>query len=165
MPDTCTTARMAVFDVIPAHIAVLDGRGIIASATCHSPAEERWFQLTVTPLPDGQPNRAVVMHLNISERKAAEEALKAFRLSAEQARHDLNLGARTGSLRIASEAAHRLKSGASTIGATRLAEVCAVIEANTVAGGVAAFSALLPRFEVELRAVYRFLDSSPAGTR
>jgi two-component system, sensor histidine kinase and response regulator len=44
---------------------------------CHSPTEQRWFLLTVTPLDDDSPNGAVVMHLNITERKRAGEALRA----------------------------------------------------------------------------------------
>ncbi|MEO8056696.1 MAG: PAS domain S-box protein [Burkholderiales bacterium] len=96
---------------------------------------------------------------------AIDEVLKAFRVSAVQASRDLNLSARTGSLRIASETAHRLKSGASALGATRLADVCSVIEATAETGGAAVLSALLPRFELELNAVYRFLDSIPSRTR
>jgi len=41
---------------------------------CHSPTEQRWFLLTVTPLADDHPNAAVVMHLDITERKRAEQA-------------------------------------------------------------------------------------------
>ena len=42
---------------------------------CHSPTEQRWFLMAVTPLDDGALNGAVVMHLNISERKQAENDL------------------------------------------------------------------------------------------
>jgi PAS domain S-box-containing protein len=40
---------------------------------CHSPNEKRWFQLMVTPVREGGMTGAVVMHLNITERKLAEE--------------------------------------------------------------------------------------------
>ncbi len=43
---------------------------------CHSPAEERWFLMTVTPLADDRPHGAVVMHLNITERKQVEDRLR-----------------------------------------------------------------------------------------
>ncbi|HUX26613.1 MAG TPA: EAL domain-containing protein [Burkholderiales bacterium] len=43
---------------------------------CHSPTEQRWFLMTVTPLTDDHPNGVVVMHLNIIERKRAEDALR-----------------------------------------------------------------------------------------
>ena len=43
---------------------------------CHSPTEQRWFQLTATPLSDHSPLGAVLMHLNISEQKRDREALR-----------------------------------------------------------------------------------------
>ena len=43
---------------------------------CHSPTEQRWFLLTVTPLADDHPNGAVVMHLDITERKRASDELR-----------------------------------------------------------------------------------------
>jgi diguanylate cyclase (GGDEF)-like protein/PAS domain S-box-containing protein len=42
----------------------------------HSPTEQRWFLMTVTPLADDRPNGAVVMHLNITERKKADQRFK-----------------------------------------------------------------------------------------
>jgi two-component system sensor histidine kinase/response regulator len=41
---------------------------------CHSPAEQRWFRLMVTPVDEDRRLGAVVMHVNINERKRAEEA-------------------------------------------------------------------------------------------
>ncbi len=43
---------------------------------CHSPTEENWFRLTVTPLNEYSRDGAVVMHVNITERKVAEKALE-----------------------------------------------------------------------------------------
>ena len=43
---------------------------------CHSPTEKRWFRLMVTPLSETQGTGAVVMHVNVTERREAEEALK-----------------------------------------------------------------------------------------
>jgi PAS domain S-box-containing protein len=43
---------------------------------CHSPAEPRWFRLMVTPLPEGPPGGAVVMHVDITQRREAEEDLR-----------------------------------------------------------------------------------------
>jgi len=43
---------------------------------CHSPTEQRWFLLTVTPLTGDRPNGVVVMHLNITEQKRAKEELR-----------------------------------------------------------------------------------------
>jgi diguanylate cyclase (GGDEF)-like protein/PAS domain S-box-containing protein len=43
---------------------------------CDSPAQQRWFLMTVTPLAEGQPQGAVVMHLDITDRKKAEDKLR-----------------------------------------------------------------------------------------
>ncbi len=39
---------------------------------CHSPTESRWFCLVVTPLKEGGAAGAVVMHINITERRKLE---------------------------------------------------------------------------------------------
>ena len=41
---------------------------------CHSPTQQRWFRLTVAPLRQDPRAGAVVMHVNITERKLAEKA-------------------------------------------------------------------------------------------
>jgi PAS domain S-box-containing protein len=46
---------------------------------CHSPTEQRWFQLMVRPLEKGAAGGAVVMHLDITVRKEAEERLRESR--------------------------------------------------------------------------------------
>ena len=43
---------------------------------CHSPTEQRWFLMRVAPLANDSPGGAVVMHINITERKVAEEYLR-----------------------------------------------------------------------------------------
>lgn len=43
---------------------------------CHSPLEQRWYLMTVTPLSDEHLHGVIVMHLNITERKAAEIKLQ-----------------------------------------------------------------------------------------
>jgi len=45
---------------------------------CGSPTEERWFLLAVTPVAREQPHGAVVMHLDITERRRAEQDLRRF---------------------------------------------------------------------------------------
>ena len=43
---------------------------------CHSPAQARWFLLTVTPLADDLPNGAVVMHLDVTAKRQTAESLR-----------------------------------------------------------------------------------------
>jgi diguanylate cyclase (GGDEF)-like protein/PAS domain S-box-containing protein len=45
---------------------------------CTSPAEQRWFLVTVTPLDDERPKGAVVMHVDITEQKRGEERSRRF---------------------------------------------------------------------------------------
>lgn len=58
--------------------SVLSGEGKRFSMEypCHSPMEQRWFLMTVTPLADDTPKGAVVMHVDITGRKQIEEALQ-----------------------------------------------------------------------------------------
>ncbi|HYN27936.1 MAG TPA: diguanylate cyclase, partial [Burkholderiales bacterium] len=42
----------------------------------HSPTEQRWFLMTATPLAGDHPNGAVVMHLNVTEKKRAEVRIR-----------------------------------------------------------------------------------------
>ncbi|MHB8799578.1 MAG: sensor domain-containing protein [Thermoanaerobaculia bacterium] len=43
---------------------------------CHSPERVRWFLLMVTPLVHEQPGGAVVVHVDITERRAADDQLR-----------------------------------------------------------------------------------------
>jgi PAS domain S-box-containing protein len=43
---------------------------------CHSPAEERWFLLRVNPIGKDGPDGAVIMHVNITEEKKRENAVR-----------------------------------------------------------------------------------------
>ncbi len=60
-------------------------RGVLSGETktftieypCHSPTEQHWYRLMVTPLDERHRSGAVIMHVNITERKQAEEALRA----------------------------------------------------------------------------------------
>ncbi|MFO7551371.1 MAG: EAL domain-containing protein [Haliea sp.] len=60
--------------------AILSGesgaRSFSLTYPCHSPEEQRWFRLMARPLTgEGQPRGAVVMHVDVTERKLAELAL------------------------------------------------------------------------------------------
>lgn len=58
--------------------SVLDGQAeqFTLEYPCHSPAEERWFSMTVVPIRDRGRGGAIVSHLNVTERKQAEAALR-----------------------------------------------------------------------------------------
>ncbi len=43
---------------------------------CDSPAEKRWFQLMATPLHENRRDGAVVMHIEVTQRKQAEERIR-----------------------------------------------------------------------------------------
>ena len=78
----CDAARGANSDEAPQVWAgirsVLEGRASSYSVEypCHSPGEQRWFLMTVTPLADDLPHGVVAMHLNITARKTAEEQIQ-----------------------------------------------------------------------------------------
>jgi len=58
--------------------AVLDGRlpKFSLEYPCHSPQQQRWFSMSVTPLRDTAQGSAVITHTNITVRKQAEEQLR-----------------------------------------------------------------------------------------
>jgi CheY-like chemotaxis protein/HPt (histidine-containing phosphotransfer) domain-containing protein len=85
--------------------------------------------------------------------------LQAFRRSAARASAAMAQGLADGSAKAVSDAAHMLKSGALSIGARPLGNLCVDIEKTAEAGRVDALSLLVPRFEAELAAVLCFLDS------
>lgn len=47
----------------------------------HSLIQEQWYLMTVTPLNEGRPHGAVVMHVNITKRRQAEERLRQLALA------------------------------------------------------------------------------------
>ncbi|HUP24428.1 MAG TPA: PAS domain S-box protein, partial [Thermoanaerobaculia bacterium] len=67
-----------------AHSVSTGIRGVLAGSLpqfaleypCHGPAEQRWFRLTVTPLDRSRPGGAVVMHVDITARRLAEEEIR-----------------------------------------------------------------------------------------
>ena len=56
--------------------AVLDGTSAEFSIeyTCHSPTQRRWYRETITPVFQGGARRAVVMHIDITDRILAEHS-------------------------------------------------------------------------------------------
>jgi diguanylate cyclase (GGDEF)-like protein len=71
--DTAAEARQVAAGIR----SVLAGavKSVSLEYPCHSPTGQRWFLMAVTPLTDQSPHGVVVMHLNITERKAAERTV------------------------------------------------------------------------------------------
>ncbi|MBC7814483.1 MAG: PAS domain S-box protein, partial [Burkholderiales bacterium] len=57
---------------------VIDGRrdDFYLEYPCHSPSEKHWFTMRVTPFAEPAPRRVVVAHINTTERKLGELALR-----------------------------------------------------------------------------------------
>ncbi|MBA4141765.1 MAG: PAS domain S-box protein [Nitrosospira sp.] len=87
------------------------------------------------------------------------EFLRDFRISARGIADDLRTACRAGQMETAAAAAHKLKSSARAVGALALGELCAKMEQAGKAGDAQALNALLPRFESELAAVDKHIDS------
>ena len=101
------------------------------------------------------------------------DMVQAFRRSAERSRLEMARALDAAAVPAAvltdavhpiqplADAAHRLKSGARSIGALALGALCADLEAAAEACHPADCAALLPRLLAELAAVYRHLDAAP----
>ena len=72
--DDATSAQQAA-ETIRAVLAG-GGQSTTIEYPCHSPAEKRWFLMTVTSLPGVLGGGAVVMHVDITQRVLGEEALR-----------------------------------------------------------------------------------------
>ena len=87
------------------------------------------------------------------------EVMQTFREGVERSRDALRQGVLAGSMRSVADAAHKLKSSARAIGASALGELCAEIESKAEAADVTGVEVIMQRFESELDAVNRYLDS------
>ncbi len=87
------------------------------------------------------------------------DLLQNFRVSAANTAAELKAAFAAGQAAAAGAAAHKLKSSACSVGALALGELCAEIELAGKAGQIDALTAPLCRFEVELAAVDKYLES------
>jgi HPt (histidine-containing phosphotransfer) domain-containing protein len=91
-----------------------------------------------------------------------QEVIEAFDVNATEASREIHRGLTSGAPAAVAEAAHKLKSGANSIGARRLAALCEAMEEAANAGSVEQMSALVYQFDAELNDVLRFLASTSA---
>jgi CheY-like chemotaxis protein len=84
--------------------------------------------------------------------------LGTFRDTSERFSKELHTAMLTGSVAAAREVAHKLKSGALSVGATRLGKLCEQIEDVAAAGQSELLAELRTDFEAEFLAVRRYLD-------
>jgi PAS domain S-box-containing protein len=113
------------------------------------------------PTPAGRPPPAdlsVLTELVGDDAGVIAELLQSFRDSALEVCERLRHGLQGGTPNAASQA-HKLKSGARSIGAHRLAELCAAIEAAG-AGGAERLPALIDALDGEVQAVLEFIAPS-----
>jgi PAS domain S-box-containing protein len=96
--EMCDNARgdgaSAAHQVAEGIRSVLSGgvKRVSIEYPCQGAGDQRWFLLTVTPLADDHPTGAIVMHLDVTAERQAEESLRAsesrFRQMAEHI-HDV----------------------------------------------------------------------------
>jgi CheY-like chemotaxis protein len=89
-----------------------------------------------------------------------EEMVQAFGQAAAQARQELGQCVAGGSMQSAKDTAHKMKSGARSIGAFRLGAICEEIERSAGFGAPLSLESMVARFDRELDVVQAFLDSS-----
>jgi len=87
------------------------------------------------------------------------EMLASFCLSAGKLGMAIRRGVIGGSFKAVGDAAHSLKSGARSIGAMRLGELCEELEVSADGGRGPELERQLRRFELELADVQQFINS------
>ena len=113
--------------------------------------------------PTAPADLAVLVALVGSDRRVMEDMLIAFRRSAARSSAEIMRALAVDDAAAAADAAHMLKSGARSIGAERLCDVCASIEEAAERDDRAAATALRPRFGTEMEALDLFLDAVQAN--
>jgi CheY-like chemotaxis protein/HPt (histidine-containing phosphotransfer) domain-containing protein len=86
--------------------------------------------------------------------------LESFMTTSSDGRGKLQQAIATGSLKSAQDLAHTLKSGALSVGARTLGELCNELENAAAAGDVPLLDSLWQRFQAELQAVHNHVHSA-----
>jgi PAS domain S-box-containing protein len=132
-------------------------------------ALERWLaasEAPVTVVADADRDAAPNNHIDLrvleelvgDDAVAVREILAKFRRNADQLSEEIIRSTRAGVASGAVNPAHKLKSGARSIGARRLGDLCEQMERSGETGDTAALSEGLPPLIAELEAVRAALD-------
>ncbi len=159
MPEHCRNVGMNDYLAKPAQL--VDLKAIL----------EKWLPATANPRSDSPvksiPQRTVVGPVDVSVLKALvgddptviHEFLQDFRISTVKTAAELKVAYENGRVAQTGILAHKLKSSALSVGALKLGELCTDIEKAGKDGQAEALADLVRRFEEELSAVDRYLDS------
>jgi CheY-like chemotaxis protein len=129
---------------------------------------EKWVRPTQVPLVDkvlrlsgaeDPVDLSVPMALVGGDPAEARAVLKSFQQTCNGLHFELDRAVRCNSIPAALDLAHKLRGGALSIGARRLSEVCAQIEASSRAGRADLIELLMTALARELAAVYVYLNS------
>lgn len=130
---------------------------------------DKWLSLVGEDAPVGSKphgtNMSAPVDVNVlkalvgNDKEIIRDFLHDFRLSATAIGRDLQVACAAGQAAVASGLMHKLKSSARAVGALALGELCAEMESAGKAGSNETLAALLPKFEQELNAVNRFIES------
>ena len=102
---------------------------------------------------------SVLMSLVGEDPVVIHDLLQDFQARARQIAVEMSAAGAAGNTTAVSDAAHKLKSSAFSVGAGALGELCAEIEQLGKTGQIEGVLALLPRFEAEMTHVEKFLSS------
>jgi PAS domain S-box-containing protein len=86
--------------------------------------------------------------------------LEKFQVNSSQLNAELELAIKSEQFAAIVEIAHKLKSGAFSVGAERLGELCVEIEHAAAGGNQVQLGALLPQFRAQIHAVHLFIDAA-----
>jgi two-component system sensor histidine kinase/response regulator len=87
------------------------------------------------------------------------EFLHDFHSSATQVAAELKVAYGAGQAAQVGALAHKLKSSACSVGALTLGELCAVMEQAVKSEQIEVLASLMPRFEVEMAAVKKYINA------
>ncbi|MEK7844739.1 MAG: response regulator, partial [Pseudomonadota bacterium] len=163
--EHCLSAGMD--DYLSKPVQLEDLRSVLEKyLSIHKPVSEIKAQSEAAAKPASEAETVLVpLNVHILEEligndpATIKEMLQDFRASAEKIAEDLRMAYQVEQFVTVGLIAHKLKSSARSVGALALGELCAEIEQAGKQNDAKALAALLPRFEMEIVTVQRYLDS------